>query len=141
VHVDGTTVIHEDVIKIVPDTNVHIDTVVRGDTVIITKTIGSDTISVILAILKDAQGGIRVQAKTIGGRIVAAIDVPMERYALPEQYSHTIYAQGMFVPNIGVVVGLGYDRTYGRFVIGGLLTDQVSDMRNIGLGIKTGVSF
>lgn len=142
VKVPDTKIVHEVELRIVPDTTVKLDTLFRGDTVFITKTIGGDTITVTMAILKDKEGGIRVQAKATNGAIVGAIDIPKESLTTTKPLKNFVGLQGTFAPKDGVTnVGLIYNRNIGWFVLGGVLGTTINNYSNIQVGIQTGVRF
>ena len=142
VKVPDTKVIHDVQIKIVPDSIVHTDTLIRGDTVYITKTIGMDTILVTMAILRDNDNGMRVQAKVQGGKIVGSIDIPREQLIVTNPLVNTLGAEGAYTVKDGTsTVGVFYDRTLGCFLVGGRLGTTVNDWSNIYLGLRAGVKF
>ena len=143
VKVKGTTVISTGGFTIHDSGLIRIDTVRHNDTIIITKTIKDDTISVTLEILKDDKdGSIRIQAKTDKGKIVNAIQVPESMYPTVRTLDNSLGLQGAFAPLDGVfTIGAWYDRDIGPFVIGALVTDQVNRWENVGVGIKAGVRF
>ena len=142
VKVPYTEVIHDVEIRIVPDTTVKLDTLIKGDTIYITKTIGHDTITVTMAILKEKDGSIRVQAKATNGKIVGAIDIPKESLFTNKPLKNFVGVEGSFAPKDGVTnVGLMYNRSIGAFVIGGVVGSQVNRWDNVSIGVQTGVRF
>lgn len=141
--VDGTSVLHKAKIKIISDSfkELSSDTVIRNDTVWITKKLGSDTISVTLFILKDKENGIRVQAKTENGIIVGSIDVPMENYVIPKEYTNILKANISYEIKDSVSISLEYDKIFGPFIIGGIIGTHINNPTNLMFGITSGIKF
>ncbi len=141
VPVKGTKVIQDVSIKIVPDTTVKIDTMIIGDTVYITKTIGCDTIEVRMAILKDNKTQtLTVQAKAINGTIVGAIQVPKSDLVFGKEFKHSLGAYGTYTPRDGTsIVGLNYNRGIGPFFIGGIVGTEIKKWDNINVGLSAGI--
>jgi hypothetical protein len=142
VKVPDTKIVHEVELQIVPDTTVKLDTLFRGDTVFITKTIAGDTITVTMHLLRQKDGGLRIQAKATNGTIVGAIDIPKESLTTTKPLKNFIGLQGTFAPKDGVInTGLIYNRSIGNFVLGGVLGTTINNYSNIQVGIQTGVTF
>lgn len=140
VKVPDTKVIHEVELQIVPDTTIKLDTLFRGDTVYITKTIGHDTILVTMHILKEKNGGIRVQAKATNGKIVGAIDIPKDQLTTTKQFKNAFGLTGSFAPKDGTtIVGGFYNRSIGCFFIGPSIETTINNYDNIRVGIQTGL--
>ena len=144
--VNGTKVIHDIQLKIVPDTLVKVDTVKHGDTIYITKTIGHDTVEIRMAILRDnSKGTLSVQAKAINGKLISAIDIPKDSLVFV-QYKNALGVWTKFSLLDGTLTaGALYNRAIGPIFIGGSIGTQVNDFRNnwknLNGGLQFGVNF
>ena len=141
VKVKDTKVISDVAITVVPDTTLRIDTVKYGDTLVITKTIGCDTVEIIMAILKDEKnGGIQVQAKSIGGTIVGAVTIPKSDLIFGKEFKNNLACYINNAPQDGTsIVGLMYDRGIGPFTIGCLVGTEMKNYGNINVGLQAGL--
>lgn len=142
--VPGTDKLHSGVITIIPTGSDTVTDTIRlgGDTVQIIKTVGCDTIQLTYAILKEKDGGLRVQIKAKGGNIIDAIDVSEQKLTIPKQRNNELCAFGNFAPQDGTTnVGMMYNRTVGAFVVGGQLGTTINNYDNIKVGLQAGIRF
>jgi uncharacterized protein YlzI (FlbEa/FlbD family) len=143
--VPGTKTLHNGTIEVVPNkTDTVIDTIrLRGDTIEIIKTVGCDTINLTYAILQEKDGGVRVQVKAEGGKIIGGVDIPRDKMIVGKpQLKNTLYLMGDFAPRDGsFTVGGGYDRTFGCFRIGPYVTTVVKDWQDVSIGVRAGLDF
>lgn len=139
--VKGTSTLHQGSVTIIPTgMDTVVDTIrLGGDTVEIIKTIGCDTVELFYAILQEKDGGIRVQVKSKGGKIVGGIDVPKDKLIVNKPLKNAIGLDGSFAPKDGTwVVGGFYNRTIGCFFIGPTIATKINNYDDIRVGLQAG---
>ena len=142
VFVKGLNIVHEGSISVAPtQKDTIVDTLrLGGDTVVIVKTIGFDTVNITYRILQEKSGGLRVQIKANGGTIIGAVDIPKESLIMGKDLKNTIGLCRTFAPRDGVSnIGLFYNRGVGPFVIGPTIQTKVNQWDNISIGINAGI--
>lgn len=144
VKVDGTSVLNQGVVKILPHAADTTKDIIQlgGDTVLIVKTVGIDTVEMSYNILKDKDGGIRVQLKAKGGTIIGGVDVPRSMFPVAKPYKHTVGLWSMYdvidrQPSAGAFVGVAE----GPITITGMVGTRIKQLDHITAGIQLGARF
>lgn len=143
VKVKDTKIVKEIEIRVVPTPNDTItDTIVVDGTTTITNNISCDTVDVRLNILRNKDNTLSVQAKTTGGEIVGAIDIPKENVEIQKKPKNSAGVDYTIKPKDNdQSIGGFYNRDVGPFVIGTKLGVNIKDPADVSVGFGVGIKF